>query len=321
MSFADLLDESIRLWRQHWITYALISAIGFMPAGLVLVWIGGQGLLQRSFDVADIESGRVTPQALVSQLAGPFALYILLLILFELSWSAAVIAATDTYLHGQEANVGSVYGLAVRRLGIIILSSLAALGASIVLLIACGLLLIPTLGGLLGGPVALICLLVWWLAPGTRKNWFKWFIVLVAPLGLLFYVGGRWSMAVPAIVLETRGPIEGLRRSWQLTENHWFRVIGILIVAALIVSILESVVGFVVQVPLTISAASRGEIGLGPTETAIIYAIQVLFRVLFAGISGAVFAVLFHDLRNRREGADIAERLQELEASPLSTNA
>ncbi|HEX9374376.1 MAG TPA: hypothetical protein VF897_25395, partial [Roseiflexaceae bacterium] len=182
------------------------------------------------------------------------------------------------------------------------------------------LLAVPTLGGLLGGPVAIICLLVWWMAPNMRKTWFKWLIILAAPFGLLIYILGRWWMFIAAIVLERQGPIDGLRRSWQLTAGHWFRVVGILVVVGLIVGILGSVVTSVIQVPLTISAASRGEIGMSPVETALVYGVNVVFQVLFSGMSGAVYGVLFNDLRNRREGADIAERLRELEMSPQPAN-
>lgn len=324
MSFADLLDESIRIWRQRWVNYALISAIGFLPPGLVLVWVGEQmSLLQRSL-ISDLPTGRfASPQAFaqIGQLAGGFGIYFVIALVFQGLWTLAVIAATDGYLRGVEASVGNVYGLALRRFGVLVLSGLVFFGAFIVLVIPTVLLLVPTIGGLLGIPVAVICLLLWWLAPGTRVQGLKWAIILATPMGLLLYVGWRWALAAPAIVLERRGPIEALRRSWQLTQDHWFRVFGVLAVVTIVVGILESVLVGIVQVPITVGAVSRGEIGLGPAETAIVYGMQTIFRVLFSGIVGAVFGVLFNDLRNRREGTDIAERLQELEAAPLSANA
>src|SRR5437763_15362555 len=107
MSFADLLDESIRLWRQHWVSYALISAIGFLPPGLVLVWLGADfaGQFQRTF-LADVATGRAAMDQFASQIVGAFGAYFVVAIIFQLLWTAAVIAATDAYLRGVDPNVG-----------------------------------------------------------------------------------------------------------------------------------------------------------------------------------------------------------------------
>jgi hypothetical protein len=40
----------------------------------------------------------------------------------------------------------------------------------------------------------------------------------------------------------------------------------------------------------------------------------VILQILFASIGYIVYAVLFVDLRNRREGTDIVERVSQLEA-------
>jgi len=33
LSFGDVLDESIRLFRQHWVNFALVSAVALIPPG------------------------------------------------------------------------------------------------------------------------------------------------------------------------------------------------------------------------------------------------------------------------------------------------
>jgi hypothetical protein len=40
-------------------------------------------------------------------------------------------------------------------------------------------------------------------------------------------------------------------------------------------------------------------------------------RILLASIGSIVYTLLFVDLRNRREGTDIGERVSQLEAAPL----
>jgi hypothetical protein len=75
-----------------------------------------------------------------------------------------------------------------------------------------------------------------------------------------------------------------------------------------------------VTIPFTVAAAFRGQIGLSPTEAVISNAVTSVATILLASIGSIVYTVLFVDLRNRREGTDIAERLSQLEASALPAN-
>jgi hypothetical protein len=49
-------------------------------------------------------------------------------------------------------------------------------------------------------------------------------------------------------------------------------------------------------------------------------AVSVVLRILFASVGLIVYTLLFFDLRNRREGTDMVERLTQLEAAPFETN-
>ena len=137
---------------------------------------------------------------------------------------------------------------------------------------------------------------------------------MATPFGLPIYVAGTWSMYLCAAVLERRGPIGALRRSAQLVHRHWFRVVAILALAGLIVSIVQSAPTTLVQLPLYISAALRGQTGLSGPELAASTAVGVVAQILFASMASIVYAMVFVDLRNRREGTDLAERLSRLEA-------
>jgi hypothetical protein len=70
-----------------------------------------------------------------------------------------------------------------------------------------------------------------------------------------------------------------------------------------------------VQLPIRISAALRGELEPSGPELAAGTAVSVVAQVLFASMASIVYAMVFIDLRNRREGTDLAERLSHLEAS------
>jgi hypothetical protein len=165
-----------------------------------------------------------------------------------------------------------------------------------------------------------VFLVLWWLKPGVRKTWVKWLIVLTAPFGLPAYFLGRWSMYIPAAVLERHGPVGAVVRSSRLVDRHWFRVVSILSVAGLIVSVLQWAPATLIEVPLTLTSATRGQIGLPPAQAALVNAVAVVLQILFASIGSIAYTLAFIDLRNRREGADIVERLSQLETKPVPTN-
>jgi hypothetical protein len=97
-------------------------------------------------------------------------------------------------------------------------------------------------------------------------------------------------------------------------------VAAALTVASLIVGVMLSVLSAFVTIPFTVAALFRGQIGLCPAEAAVSSAVTFVARILFASIGSIVYTVVFLDLRNRREGTDIGERVSQLEASALPAN-
>ena len=317
LSFGDVLDESIRLFRQHWVTYALVSAVSLLPPGLLLVSLSAAGLVDRAVSLADLQSGRFAQASSGAQSAAIFVDSIISA-LFYCIWSAAVTATTEAYLRGGEPSVVRVYRRALRRFfGVLLGTVLLGLGLSALTGIGIGLFLVTLFGGL-GGIVPGVGLLVWWLNRGARKGWLKWLIILTAPFGLPLYFGVRWSMFVAAAVLERRGPLDALRRSSELVDRQGFRVLAILTVSSLMVGVLLYAPAALIEVPLLISSASRGQFGLDPTEAAISGGVSVVLQILFESVGAIVYTLMFVDLRNRREGTDMAERLTQLETSPIT---
>jgi hypothetical protein len=319
LSFGDVLDESIRLFRQHWITFALVSAVSLLPPGLVLVGLSAAGLMGRSsFSLAEFQGGALSPAS-----TSPAQLVVIVAAsalsgLFYFLWSAAVTATTEVYMRGGEPGLSRVYRRALRRFFTVFLSTVMfTLGVSALGGIAV-ILFVITGFGVLGTIVAVVALLFWWLRPGARKGWVKWLIILCAPFGLPIYFGVRWSMFVAAAVLERRGPLAALARSSELVNRNGFRVLSILTVSGLIVGVLLAAPAALIEVPLLISSAARGQLGMSPAETAISGGVTVILRILFESVGAIVYTVMFIDLRNRREGTDMAERLTQLEASPIT---
>jgi hypothetical protein len=319
-TFGDVLDESVRLYRAYWVPFALVSAISLLPPGLLVVGVSAAGLLTTSFNLADLQSGRFDSPGLLSSQVNALLAIGGISLLFILVWTAAIVATTDAYLRGEEPALSRVYGRAVSRFFVLLLASLVIFLAQVLLTLIASVLFVITLFGVLGSLIAGIALLYWWLQPAGRKTWLKWLIILTSPFGLPTYYLIRWSMYTTAIVLEDYGPIGSLGRSSQLVDRQWFRVMGILSVASLIVGILLWVLSALVNFPLAIFEATRGQFGLSPAEAAISGGFATIVRILFESIGVIVYTILFVDLRNRREGTDIVERLSQLEATPITAN-
>ena len=321
LSIGDVLDESMLLFRRHWVSFALVSAVSLLPPGLLLVWLSGAGLISRSITLAELQSGRLADTTaandqLIAQLAA-LLLYVVVYAFFGLLWTAAIVVTTDAYLRGEPPKLARVYGRSARRYFTVFVSTLLlTLGVIVLSVLATGLFIL-TIFGLAGSLIAIVGLLFWWFRPSTRRSWLKWLIILTAPFGLLTYVGTRWALYLAAVVLEDKGPVAALARSYELTDRHWFRVAAILWVASTIVAVMLSVLSAFVTVPFTVYEAFRGQFGLSPTEAAISGAVTSVTRILLASIGSIVYTLLFVDLRNRREGTDIVERVSQLEAAPL----
>lgn len=137
-------------------------------------------------------------------------------------------------------------------------------------------------------------------------------IGILAAVVVAVWLNIKWVMAPAALMLEGVGPIAALRRSWTLTTGNWWRTFGILVLTAIIVSIITQVVA----TPVSFLAFGFGSFTSAPasTEDALLESLPVLLIVqvvtaVFTAIGFAfqagVTALLYVDLRIRREGFDI----------------
>ncbi len=112
------------------------------------------------------------------------------------------------------------------------------------------------------------------------------------------------SLAAIVVVLEQAGPVLALRRSWQLVRARFWRVFGILLLAAIV----YFVAGYVLALPFT--AAQAAVLDYASPHLS---ALAVLFEAIGVIIAGAitrpflagVTALVYCDLRMRREGLDL----------------
>ncbi len=131
-------------------------------------------------------------------------------------------------------------------------------------------------------------------------------LLILFPLGIYVFV--RWSMAWAAVIVERRGPIASLRRSWQLTRGAWWHTFGVLLVGTVVAFVLAAVVGGVLGgIAGGIGAAS----GSLPVSGALQQVASVLTNLVFLPFFMAYTMVLYYELRARNEGFDLVQRARQ----------
>lgn len=118
------------------------------------------------------------------------------------------------------------------------------------------------------------------------------FVLLVVP-GVLLLV--RLYFGAVVVVLEGSGPVDALRRSFDLTRGHFWRLLG----AALVIGIVAVVVATVLQLPFLFASGMGEDVVVATIGAALV-------QVLVAPFSALAVVLLYVDLRVRSEGLDLA---------------
>jgi hypothetical protein len=151
--------------------------------------------------------------------------------------------------------------------------------------------------------------------------------ILVGVLGVLaatvfaVFIGVRWSLAVPVVMLEQMRPLASLGRSWRLVRGSAWRVFGITALAQIIISCVSGII----SAPFSI--ASGGSFFFAPvthptgaSEFTSMFGSAVAGAVTTPLLVGVV-VLLYTDLRMRKEGlAATLQSAAHAQASPDGRN-
>ncbi|WP_246839649.1 hypothetical protein [Pseudarthrobacter sp. NIBRBAC000502771] len=142
--------------------------------------------------------------------------------------------------------------------------------------------------------------------------------LLVIPLmfgfaAVFLWVAIKLMVAPAAVVIEELGALAGLRRSWELTRTNWWRILGITLVVGILVAVITQVVLIPASLlPTVLSGvvSPHGGSGQDATLTVAVSIITAVVGALVGAVGYAfqtsVMALLYMDLRMRKDGLDIA---------------
>lgn len=155
-----------------------------------------------------------------------------------------------------------------------------------------------------------------------------WIIILVI-LGLTalsVWIGVKLMLAPAVIVMERAGLVQSLVRSWQLTNRSWWRTFGIILLCTIIVGVITSVISTPISFFIGLAAPAMGDpsdpeamlAAMGPL-TLISMLVSSLFAAIGYAFQAAVIALVYLDLRIRREGFDVVLMREHEEAAGRPT--
>lgn len=133
---------------------------------------------------------------------------------------------------------------------------------------------------------------------------------LLVGIALAIYLAVRLSMAIPVLVLEEASIGTSLGRSWGLVRGSFWRVTGILALTGLI----SGITSLIISAPFALVGGGLGVFaggdplaaaGLTPVQLVVNALGGIIANTIVYPFTAAVTALLYIDLRMRREGLDV----------------
>jgi len=164
---------------------------------------------------------------------------------------------------------------------------------------ASGLILLPYVGTIL---VAVLVVALAGAFGGLSEPALGIFAVLLVSLAFVgsllitLYVAVRLQLVLAALSVENLGTMAAIRRSWDLTKQRFWPSFGVLV--------LLYMVNTLAALPLNLLTTSSNTIA-----ALVGYVLALILTVLFTPLWWTTTAVLYYDLRARREGLDLLQQL------------
>jgi hypothetical protein len=290
MSTSQLLDRTFHLYRNNFLLFAGIAAL---PPALFVVVQLIVTFLQHSSNHLSEGAGMAVACIAIISVAGLFVAYVLG---HYVATGATVYAVSQVYFGNPATIVGSYAGIRSQVWRIIGASILIGIMIGIVTFVAYLVLIIPMFmaAALMKGSGAAAGIV------GCGVG----FLVFGGGAVAIFWVACKFSLAVPACVVEKLGVIACLQRSWFLSQKSVWRIFLIYF----LVGILTIALSLALSIPNYIAIGFRGTPSL-PYEIWGIIA-SFLASAIAEPIGAIAISLVYYDQRVRKEAFDLQLMMQ-----------
>jgi hypothetical protein len=238
-------------------------------------------------------AARANPQAALGALGSPGVwLAYLVALIVTLGFYCALFLALDGYATSRPISFGEAAGGGFRLMPRTLL-----LGVLFVLVVGGFGLAAGLVSALIG--VGLAAAL-----GGAATKIISFVLMTVIFLGA-FYVFGRLFLAIVALVVDDASASSAIGISWKLTAGNWWRAGTIYLVSIAILLALYLIADLVNGGLMLIGSS-------GPFAVVLQQIVRVLLGVLVASFQPAILLSMYYDLKLRKGGADLADRMNAL---------
>jgi hypothetical protein len=296
LTLAELLDRSFSTYKRHLWLFVGIMAV---PASIAVVYSAIMQVLQFALGIQQQPTPETKPEQLLITMIPVFISAVLFLIVYMVIYAFALGATTIAvaHLYNDRAVTAGIAYREVRRHGwrlilLLLIATLKLGGAWI------GLIFI----------VAIISALLGMVTP-ILSGLFMIVGMLLAFVAVA-YLGVRYGVSVPAVVLENRTARQALARSVELTEDHRGRVF-LLVLCAVVITYATAAL---LQGPFMMGAMF---VGPGTTTALVLSLTGAVLGAIGGMFSGPLMiiglAMIYYDLRVRKEALDLQMMLEALD--------
>jgi hypothetical protein len=292
MSLSELLDRSFTLYRSNfWLFCGIMALPQVVVAAITIAILSNHS----TRNIVGFQSNPQDPFAALAALGPILLASLILVVLSSLVFSVAVSAVTfavSGLCLGQQASIRKSYSMLGKRIFGLLGLTLILLFIGIVFLVA-GFTVGTIVGALVGGLLAFVTPILTIVFV---------FLAMVAGASLGFWLLMRFSISIPAYLLEGRGVFDSLARSGVLTKGHRWRIFVVAVVMLLIVFVIR----FLIAMPIQIAGGIQTSPGLVPLW-------QIVGRSIAGAISGTLagslltisIVLIYYDVRIRKEAYDL----------------
>lgn len=135
------------------------------------------------------------------------------------------------------------------------------------------------------------------------------FVLLIVPFLILLV---SLMLATALLMFEGKGPVDSLVGSHKLVWGNWWRTAVILTVGGILVFVIYLAVALVIGLMTPFIGLGTGDVLMSTLVSTVL--INVVVDVLVMPFFSALLIALYWDLKLRREGGDLAARLDALNA-------
>ena len=277
---ADLFEETVRLYRDHFAAMVLVFAAFQIPAVILTLPLTALQApwSQRFYNPTTADVQRALDDLV--PFVGASVLVGLAAIILGSFAAAGVTQVVGRARNGERPTAREVFPV-LRSLAPSILGYVG-------LIVAAGLLV----GA---GFVALGLLLALGTADGSELGGLLAVVIVLAVIAIAIVAVARFALTIPALVVEQLGPIAAFRRSWTLVEGSTWRTFGIVILAGLVMTIIASV-----ATPLYLPGMMEGIITGSMGSFVLVALVSGAVQILVGPIVPTLLTVLYFDYEANR---------------------